>query len=301
MEALRLQLHDEPESADLPPGPRSPALVQSLLLSLRPLATVEAYARRFGDCFTLRLINGTTVFLSHPDAIRDVHAGDPEVFRAGEAAALILEPLLGRSSLLVLDGERHLRERRLMAPPFHGARLQRYGRTGRESTGRVLSTWPVGRQFPIHHAMQDITLDVIIRAVFGVEDGPKLLELRRRILHFLRLADGAAAAFIVLPFLQFELGGITPWGRYVRRVRAIDEMLFAEMERRRDQGTAGRDDILSLLLEARDEHGEGMTDPELRDEMFTMLMAGHETTPTSLAWAFWHVLRHPAVLARLRE
>src|SRR4030095_2248776 len=188
-----------------------------------------------------------------------------------------------------------------MSPPFHGERVQRYGRIVREITERVVSTWPVGRPFPIHHAMQAITLDVIIRAVFGVEDGPKLLELRRRILDFLRLADGAGAAFIVIPFLQFELGGITPWGRYVRRARAIDEVLFAEMARRRAEGTAGRDDILSLLLEARDELGEGMTDRELRDQMFTLLMAGHETTATSLAWAFWHVLRHPAVIARLRE
>ena len=306
MEALRLSLHDEPSpipetTPALPPGPRSPALLQSLRLALRPLETVEAYARRFGDCFTLHLINGTTVVCSHPDAIRDVHASDPEVVRAGEAAAPILGPLLGRHSLLVLDGERHLRERRLMSPPFHGERVQRYGRIVREITERVVSTWPIGRPFPIHHAMQAITLDVIIRAVFGVEDGPKLLELRRRILDFLRLADGAGAAFIVIPILQFELGGITPWGQYVRRSRAIDEVLFAEMARRRAEGTAGRDDILSLLLEARDEHGEGMTDVELRDEMFTMLMAGHETTATSLAWAFWHVLRHPAVIARLRE
>ncbi len=306
MDALRLQLHDEPSqipptAPSLPPGPASPPLVQSLRLALWPLATVDACARQFGAWFTLRLIDGTTVFCSDPDAVRDVHAGDPEVFRAGEAAARILEPLLGSHSLLVLDGERHLRERRLMSPPFHGERVQQYARIVREITETVIASWSSGRPFPIHHEMQAITLDVIIRAVFGIEEGSKLLELRRRILHFLRLVDGAGAACIVIPFLQFELGGLTPWGRYVRRARAIDEVLYAEMARRRAAGTAGRGDILSLLLEARDEQGEGMTDHELRDEMFTLLMAGHETTATSLAWAFWHVLQQPAVVARLRE
>src|SRR5262249_21752761 len=136
---------------------------------------------------------------------------------------------------------------------------------------------------------------------FGVDDGPKLAELRRRLQHFLALVDGPAAAFLVFPFAQFELGGLTPWGRYVRRARAIDDILYAEMARRRSEGTQGRSDILSLLLSARDEAGAPMSDLELRDEMFTLLMAGHETTATSLAWVFYQVLRHPDVLARLRD
>jgi len=305
MHALRSSFQEEshsvPDAPALPPGPRGPVLLQSLRLALRPIETIEACARRWGDAFTLRLLNGTTVFVSDPAAIRDLHAGDPDVVRAGEAAGKILEPLLGARSLLVLDGERHLRERRLMSPPFHGERVQVYGRLVSEITRRVVGTWPIGRAFPIHHEMQAITLDVIMRAVFGVDDGPKLHDLRRRLLHFLALADGPGAAFLVIPFLQYELGGLTPWGRYVRRARAIDAVLYAEMARRRAAGTAGRSDILSLLLEARDEHGNGMTDHELRDEMFTLLMAGHETTATSLAWVFWHVLRHPRVLARLRD
>jgi cytochrome P450 len=305
MDALRVAFDGGPSRAAsvapaLPPGPTAPALLQSLRLAFRPLETIDACGRRWGDWFTLRLINGTTVFCSHPDAVRDVHAGDPEIFRAGEAAGRILEPLLGSHSLLILDGERHLRERRLMSPPFHGERVQRYGRLVREIAQRVVATWPTGRPFPVHHEMQAVTLDVIIRAVFGVEEGPKLLELRRRLLHFLRLAEGPGAAFVVIPFFQFELGGLTPWGRYRRRARAVDEILHAEMRRRRALGTAGRDDILSLLLDARDEHGRGLTDRELRDEMFTLLMAGHETTATSLAWVFWQLLRHPDALARLR-
>jgi cytochrome P450 len=307
MSALSFQLREHfsrtvPTGSSLPPGPTAPRLLQTLRFASRPLQTIEACARRWGDWFTLRLIGGrTNVFCSHPDAIRDVHAGDPDTFHAGEAAGDILAPLLGNHSLLVLDGERHLRERRLMSPPFHGERVHVYGRLVRESVQRVLAGWPLGRAFPIHHEMQTVTLDVILRAVFGIDDDPKLVDLRHRLEHFLALADGASAAFIVAPFLQVELRGLTPWGQYVRRARAIDELLYAEMARRRTQGTAGRSDILSLLLDARDEHGERMTDPELRDEMFTLLMAGHETTATSLAWAFYQVLRHPEVYRRLRD
>jgi cytochrome P450 len=291
-----------PTAPGLPPGPAAPPLVQTLRLARQPFRTLDACARRWGDWFTLRLIGGrANVVCSHPDAVRDVHAGDPEVFRGGEAAVDILQPLLGRDSLLVLDGERHLRERKLMSPPFHGERVQVYGRLVRDSTLRVIAGWRPGHPFPIHHEMQTVTLDVIVRAVFGIEDGPQLVELRRSLEHFLALADGPSAAFLVLPFTQFELAGLTPWGRYVRRARTIDDLLYAEMARRRAEGTAGRTDILSLLLDARHEDGQPMTDHELRDEMFTLLMAGHETTATSLAWAFYHLLRHPDVLARLRD
>ena len=149
--------------------------------------------------------------------------------------------------------------------------------------------------------MQSITLDVIVRAVFGIDDAARLTELRARLLRFLALADGPAAAFIAVPALQVELGGLAPWGRFVRYRRAIDEILFAEIARRRRDGTAGRTDSLSLLVDAHDEHGEGMTDQELRDEMFTLLMAGHETTATSLAWAFFHLLPRPDVVERVRD
>src|SRR5262249_12279323 len=306
MSTLRFTLHEgsftpRPAESTLPPGPRAPRLFQTLRFAFRPLQTVEACAHRWGDWFTLRLIGGrTNRFCSHPDAIRDVHAGDPETFRAGEAAGDILAPILGQHSLIVLDGERHMRERRLMSPPFHGERVHVYGRLVRESVRRVLEGWPLGRPFPIHQEMQTVALDVILRAVFGLDDDPRLVELRRRIEGFLAHANGSSAAFIVPPFLQVELGGLTPWGEFVRRVRGIDELLYAEMARRRREGTAGRTDILSLLLDARDEDGEPMTDQELRDEMFTMLMAGHETTATSLAWAFYGLLRHPALHRRRR-
>ncbi len=286
--------------SSLPPGPSMPRLLVTLRMALRPFEMLDECARRFGDAFTLHGPGGPpTVFVSHPDAIRDVWASDGEAVHAGEAAGPLLVPILGANALLVLDGARHRRERRLLSPPFHGERIQVYGDLVREATDRVIDGWPVGRPFSIHAAMQEITLDVIVRAVFGVDDPHGLARLRERLLRFLAMADGPSAALIALPFTQVELGGLAPWGRFVRRRRAVDELLFAEIAHRRAEGTRGRADILSLLVDARDEDGRPMSDQELRDEMFTLLMAGHETTATSLAWILYHVLQRDDVLERL--
>src|SRR5439155_16409567 len=217
----------------------------------------------------------------------------------GEGQAPILGPILGRKSVLVLDGARHLRERRLLMPPFHGERMQVYGRMIREITDRVIARWPLGRPFPVHREMQAITLDVILRAVFGLEDGALLARVRDTLLSLLKLFGGPAAAFLAIPALQFELRGLTPWGRFVRCRRELDRVLLAEIARRRAEGSAGRTDVLSLLIEARDEQGEPMCDQELLDEMFTILGAGHETTAGALSWAFYHVLGRRDVLERL--
>ena len=210
----------------LPPGPATPPLVQTLRLALQPFETFDACARRWGDWFTLRLLGGRmNVFCSHPDAVRDVHAGDPETFRGGEAAVDILQPLLGRNSLLVLDGERHLRERRLMSPPFHGERVHVYGRLGaRQRPSASMAGWQPGRPFPIHHEMQ---------TDHARRDRARGLRHRRRDRSSSssgagwntssRSPMGRRRPFIVLPFTQFELAGLTPWGQYVRRARAIDD------------------------------------------------------------------------------
>jgi len=237
--------------------------------------------------------------MSHPDAVREVFTGDTETLRAGQANAG-LGPLLGWNSLLLLDGARHLRERRLMLPPFHGERMQAYGRTMREITDRELEALPVGQATAIHRHFQHITLEVILRTVFGLDDPELLARLRPRLARFLALADSPLAALHMVRFLRIDLGPWSPWGQFVRALRDLDEVLYAEMRRRRAAGTAGRDDIFSMLLEARDEHGAPMSDAELRDEMFTLLMAGHETTATSLAWVVWRVLEHPEVHAQVR-
>jgi len=290
-----------PSRRTLPRGPRQPRLWQSLRYALRPYASIDDTFRRYGDCYTVHPLGGPPmVVFTDPEAIKEIFASDGAELRAGEAAGPILGPIIGWHSILLMDGERHHRERRLMAPPLHGERMHVYGGIMREIADRVIDSWPIGRPFPIHHEMQAITLDVILRAVFGVHEGTRFAHIREGIVRFLAQADGPTAAFLAIQAFQVELRGLSPWGRFVRNREAICTELLAEIGRRRSEGTAGRTDILSMLVEARDEQGEPMTDPELIDEMFTLLMAGHETTATSLAWAFHHVLDRPDVLAKLR-
>ncbi len=296
--AVDLEL-ERAEPGVLPPGPRLPALVQFLHLGFRPIAFLEECDRRYGTPFTLRVpARPPLVMFSDPEAIREIFTGDPELLRAGEANNL-LEPMLGQHSLLLLDGPRHLRERRLMLPPFHGERMQAYGRVMREIADRSIDAWPVGRPFPIHDRMQAITLDVILRTVFGLDEGEVLDHLRERLRRLMAFVSGTLGVLLLMPWLQRDLGPITPGGRFVRLAREIDDLLFAEIARRRTGGVAGRDDILSMLIAARDEDRQPMSDEELRDEMVTLLLAGHETTATSLAWVFHRLLGRPDVLGKL--
>lgn len=289
------------ETAVFPPGPRTPRLVQNLRYAVRPYATVDS-ARRYGDRYTVAALSGPgrLVIFTDPDAIRDIFSADGDALRAGEATGPILGPIIGWHSLLVLDGERHLRERRMMAPPFHGERMHVYGRLMRDIAVRVIEGWKLGEAFPIHREMQAITLDVIVRAVFGVDQEAVFVPFRALVERFVGQASSVSAPFIALPVFQFDLGRLSPWGRFIRNRQAVRDALLAEITRRRVDGTDGRTDILSLLVAARDEKGQPMRDDELLDEMFTLLMAGHETTATSLAWVFWHLGHHPAVVEKLR-
>ena len=297
--AAALELESAPPGA-LPPGPRLPALVQFLHSAFRPTAFLEECSRRFGDPFTLRIPGRPPlVMFSDPEAIREIFTGDPERLCAGQANDL-LAPMLGQHSLLLLDGARHLRERRLMLPPFHGERMQAYGRVMREIADRSIDAWPVGRPFPIHERMQAITLDVILRTVFGLDEGVQLDRLRERLRRLMAFVSGTLGVLLLIPWLQRDLGPLTPGGRFARLAGEIDTILFAEIARLRSEGVAGREDILSMLIAARDEDGQPMSDQELRDEMVTLLLAGHETTATSLAWAFHRLLGRPDVLGKLR-
>jgi cytochrome P450 len=285
----------------LPPGPRTPAFIQSLRYAIDPYASIRHSIAHWGTRATVRAFGqGTMVVFSEPDAIKEIFTDDGETLRSGEATAPLLGPILGWHSILLMDGARHLRERRLMGPPFHGERMHVYGQIMREIADRRIDGWTAGRPFPIHKEMQAITLDVILRAVFGVDEGAVFARLRERLARFLALADRPTAAFLSLPPFQLDLGRFSPWGRFVRDRAEVHAMLLDEIAHRRAAGTAGRTDILSLLVDARDEHGAPMHDQELLDEMFTLLMAGHETTATSLAWIFHHILPRPDVLEKLR-
>jgi len=288
--------------AKLPPGPRLPTLVQTAMFGRDPYVFLERCTRRYGSPVTVRLVESVPMILfSDPAANKEIYTGDPDEMPAGEAIAGVLGPLMGERSVMVLDGARHIRERRLLLPQFHGLRMPLYAATMREMTDQRMRRWPVGTPFAIHHEMQAITLEVILRTVFGFSEGPKLDRLRACLLRGLKVVDSPTAALLAVPALRVDLGPWWPWSRLLRDKRELRSILFEEIAERRAQGTAGRTDVLSLLLEARDDQGQSMTDDELYDEMFTLLIAGHETTATSLAWIFYRILQHPEVVARLRE
>jgi hypothetical protein len=228
--------------------------------------------------------------------VKDVFTGDPGVLRAGEGNRP-LEPVVGPESLLLLDGHRHLRRRRLVLPPFHGDRLRGYAADMADIAARDLETWPVGVPFALEPRMRAITLAVIIRVVFGIEDAARAGALRELIPRL--LPDGGLSSLVLLPALRRDFGPWSPWRQFVDARAAVDRLLFDEIaERRRDPRLGERTDVLSLLLQARDEDGSPLTDQELRDELMTLLLAGHETTATALAWTFELLHRRPDAMAR---
>ncbi len=282
-----------------PPGSRAPALVQAFRYLRDPLGLLASHQRRYGDVFTIRFpVFGHIVYVARPDFVKEVFTGAPSVFHAGEANATVLEPALGPNSVLTLDDEPHLRQRKLLLPPFHGERVQRYGELIVELTREEMKSWPRNEAFAIRPHTQRITLGVIMRAVFGVHDRARLDRLETLIDEFAQRV-GTITAF---PFTRRDLGRFSPWGRFVRSREELDAFIYEEIAlRRAEPGYEERDDVLSLLLTARDEQGEPMSDRELRDELVTVLAAGHETTATGLAWAVERLTRNPEVLRKLRD
>ena len=252
---------------------------------------------RYGDVFTIKLTGfGTGVYVADPDAIRKLFTGDQSDLRAGEANSF-LEPVLGPHSVLVLDGPDHLRQRKLLLPPFQGSRISGFREVIREVAEREVSSWEPGRRLVMRERMRALTFEVICRVVFGVTEAGRVERLR--------VALGAVIdsnpLYMVTGAARKDLGPLSPGRRFQRRLREADALLYEEIElRRHEPDLEERPDVLSLLLRARDEEGLPMTDVELRDELFTMLGAGHETTATGLAFAFDLLLRSPAALESLR-
>ena len=242
---------------------------------------MQACAEVYGDAFTLRLIGAPPMaFFSDPAAIKQVFTGDPERLRAGEAQKAVFKPLVGPNSILLLDGVRHKHERKLLMPPFHGERIRLYGDIMCEIADRSIDAWPVGKSFPIHSCLQEITLDIILRVVFGVDDVTLLSRLRA----------------LLIRWLNFNWGPLTAWKR-VTQLRYINRLLYDEIARRKKSKQEERTDIMAMLIAARYEDGRHMSDEEIRDELMTVLIAGHETTATSMAWVVHYLLQKPDVLA----
>jgi cytochrome P450 len=283
------------ERGRLPPGPPLPAHVQTALWLGRPIGFLEWCARRYGDCFTLRLVLGPPmVVVGAPALAASIFTLAPELASAAQENA-VLEPLLGPRSVLMLDGPEHLRQRRLLLPIFVGERMRRHEATIAEIVGREVDRWPTDRPFSLLPRMRAITMEVILRIVFGLEDPARLAELRSRLDRLL----GLGSSWLMLPWMRRDLGPWSPWGRFLRAKADVDRRLMAEIARRRVEPRRGDGDALGQLLEARDDQGRGMSDAEVRDELVTLLVAGHETTATTLSWCFELLLRHPDALDRL--
>jgi cytochrome P450 len=274
-----------------------PAIVNGIAYARDPIGHIRWFAGRYGTVCAPRFpgMDGL-VSIADPDLVRQVFTGDAATFHAGAANKPILEPTVGTNSLLTLDDAPHMRHRKLLLGPFHGANVSRWEDTIREIADREIASWRVGETFALHERMRTITLDVILQAVFGVREQARFQQARSLVKEFANRAHPIS----LFPFARRDLGPRSPWVRFQRARQALDEFLYAEIERRRmEPDLADRDDVLSLLLCATDEAGEGLTREELRDELVTVLAAGHETTATALAWAFERLLRTPRVLHRL--
>jgi cytochrome P450 len=290
----------------LPPRPTLSRWTMATGFVLQPTKFLDACHERMGDYFTLRPAPGREIVVTaDPEAVKRVFTGDPALLHAGEAN-IILAPLLGQRSVLLLDGPEHMRQRKLMLPSFHGERMKLYVRAMEEASEWHVAGWPRGRDFQVLPSMQAITLDVIMRAVFGVDDqtGRERLAAPLR-----RQLDMLSNRLTVLRLMLTARGGEPPgdsvrgaWAQVAALRREADELIYEQIRmRRRDPHAGERSDVFSMLLAARDEDGEPLSDVELRDELMTLLVAGHETTATAMAWTLERVVRHPDVLARLRD
>jgi cytochrome P450 len=281
----------------LPPGPQLPVPVQTAAWIARPWEFMERCAARYGDTFTMGLVGEPPwVMMSHPDAVKEVFTGPAELLHAGEGNRILL-PLLGANSVLLLDDEPHREQRRLLMPPFRGNQLAAYADTMAAVAQAEIARWPRGRPVRLHGRMQALTLEVILRAVFGLAEGARLDQLRAELVRALSFASAVAAQ------LMLAIGPQRARPALARRLFGnINDLLYAEIdERRRADRLAERGDVLSILLQARHEDDRPMSDVEIRDELITLLVAGHETTATALAWAVERLARHPDHQARLIE
>lgn len=294
-----MQAHDLPT---LPPGPTASRLVQTYRFARRPQSSLDDSFKKYGDAFTAHMFGlGTVVVFSDPAAIEDLFTATAEQCATGECNRRLFEGFLGAHSLLNIDGPRHRRKRRLLMPPFHGQRMSLYGRVMAEITDNEMATWKPGTSFSIQHTTQNITLEVMLRVVFGVDDPVRRDRLRAAILALIADTYRPTAAVLAFPGAQIDLGPRSPWGRFLRLRNIVRAEILDAVTDRRRTGTDGRDDILSMLLDARDEDGQPMSDEELFDDLFTLLVVGHETTAATLAWGFWGVLSNREVARTIRE
>jgi hypothetical protein len=268
----------------------------------RPLAFMEHCRRRYGPRFTIRLpFSPPFVMLASPEEIKDVFTAPADVLHPGSGAR-VLEPVVGRNSVILLDGQAHMEQRRLMLPSFHGERIERLDALVQEVTDRTVASWPTDRPLKLHERLQGLTLEIILQAVFGLEPGPRMDALRDRLGEMLRFGEKPISVMPPAPDgpIARVAERVGPFAAFVRLQREADALIFELVNERRRQPEE-RDDVLAMLLDARHEDDCPMSDQELRDELMTLLVAGHETTASTLAWCFDRLSRDRRVVERLRE
>jgi cytochrome P450 family 110 len=277
-------------TCNFPNGSKTARFLRVMKLIFQPIKYMEDYAKAYGDTLTLRGQYGNNiVYFSHPQALQQIYNADAGYFEAAQSVWMAgWGVLVGANSLLSLDGERHSSQRQLLTPPFHGDRMRAYGDTIREITLSVMNSWQINKPINIRSQMQSISLQVILRVVFGLDEASILQELQRRLSSLLDfMGSPLMSSSLFFGFLQKDFGAWSPWGWMTREIKKIDELIYSLIRERKTEPVENRQDILSLMMSARYEDGQPMSDIELRDQLMTLLVAGHETTASALTWVFY--------------
>ena len=281
-------------------------LLQQIQWVTDPVGYMETAAQKYPDIFTGEIIGfgNSIVFVNEPQAIQQILTNDRKQFSAPGKLNELLKPILGNSSVIMLDGDRHKKRRQLVMPAFHGSRMQNYGQLIFDLTTKVFDSLlvnkPANQTFLAREAMQDISLQVILQSVFGLYDGDRCQQLKMLMTKMTQLfASPLTSALLFFPSLQKDMGVWSPWGNFIHQRKQIDKLIYLEIAERRANPDSSRTDIFSMLLAASDEEGQSLSDAELRDELLALLLAGHETTATAMSWALYWIHRLPDVKQKL--
>jgi len=290
------------QSISAPNALKLPKFLQRLWWVIDPIGYMEAAAKIHPDLFTAEVvgIGADLVFVSDPQAMQMMLTNDRKLYKALGEPNRFLATLLGNYSIVMLDQERHKRRRQLLMPPFHGDRMKAYGTLITNLTRTIFDQVAIGEPFSARQLTQNLSLQVILQAIFGVTDPTRAEHLKTQLV---RVADTfrspLSSSLLFFPALQKDWGPWSPWGHFLQQQQQLDDLIYSEIRDRRAHPDPERIDILSLLMTATDDTGQPMTDQELRDELTTLMFAGHETTATAMAWALYWIHHTPGVREKL--
>ncbi|WP_019504118.1 cytochrome P450 [Pleurocapsa sp. PCC 7319] len=276
-------------------------LQQKLLWVAKPDKYMDLAFKQAPDMFIADVAGADTyVYVNHPEAMRQIITSDRQKFFASGKDNQLLKPLVGENSVFLIEGDPHKKRRKLLLPPFHGERMQVYSQLICDLTRNIIGNLTPNQSFEARQISQKVSLQVILEAVFGLQDSNRAQELKQRITKLTNIFESSlASALLFFPWVQKDLGAWSPWGNFLRQQQAIDAAIYQELAFRRTQDISDRQDILSLMMSARDETGGALSDSELRDELMTLMLAGHETTASAIAWSLYWVHRYPQIKAKL--